>query len=253
MTRVKLGLTQTQVHQAIKTLYSTSYSQSAICRFEKLEITPRAALKIKPVLEQWMTEAESKYQNGEILGYDDIFGVNSNKSRKKRTTYDDFSKATLEAFFNEIGTHPDTAQMVRLADELNDYYNSLGSAKRFDKEGIRVWFCNRRQKMKHEGKGDLIPRKRPSRSQSPGLQNSVPTPASATHSSSNIPGTTNDPSSTSNDVTSDPAVAVVKVDKPEISSAVQQKMSSFVPIKPRMPTLNVQMLPSGTTILYQKF
>jgi class 6 POU domain transcription factor len=29
-----------------------------ICRFEKLDITPKSAQKIKPVLERWMMEAE---------------------------------------------------------------------------------------------------------------------------------------------------------------------------------------------------
>lgn len=31
------------------------------CRFEKLDITPKSAHKIKPVLERWMKEAEERY------------------------------------------------------------------------------------------------------------------------------------------------------------------------------------------------
>ena len=30
------------------------------CRFEKLDITPKSAQKIKPVLERWMKEAEER-------------------------------------------------------------------------------------------------------------------------------------------------------------------------------------------------
>jgi hypothetical protein len=30
-------------------------------RFEKLDITPKSAQKIKPVLEMWMKEAEERY------------------------------------------------------------------------------------------------------------------------------------------------------------------------------------------------
>lgn len=30
-------------------------------RFEKLDITPKSAQKIKPVLERWMKEAEERY------------------------------------------------------------------------------------------------------------------------------------------------------------------------------------------------
>lgn len=32
-----------------------------VYRFEKLDITPKSAQKIKPVLERWMKEAEERY------------------------------------------------------------------------------------------------------------------------------------------------------------------------------------------------
>jgi len=54
-------LTQTQVGQALSVTRGPAYSQSAICRFEKLDITPKSASKIKPVLEKWMRDAELKY------------------------------------------------------------------------------------------------------------------------------------------------------------------------------------------------
>jgi class 6 POU domain transcription factor len=59
--RLALGLTQTQVGQALSATKGPAYSQSAICRFEKLDSTPKSAAKIKPVLEKWMQEAELKY------------------------------------------------------------------------------------------------------------------------------------------------------------------------------------------------
>lgn len=34
---------------------------SSTTRFEKLDITPKSAHKIKPVLERWMKEAEERY------------------------------------------------------------------------------------------------------------------------------------------------------------------------------------------------
>ncbi|KAF2348733.1 POU-specific domain, partial [Trinorchestia longiramus] len=58
--RLSLGLTQTQVGQALSITEGPAYSQSAICRFEKLDITPKSAQKIKPVLERWMEEAEDR-------------------------------------------------------------------------------------------------------------------------------------------------------------------------------------------------
>lgn len=37
------------------------------CRFEKLDITPKSAQKIKPVLERWMKEAEERYIINKIV------------------------------------------------------------------------------------------------------------------------------------------------------------------------------------------
>lgn len=65
--RLALGLTQTQVGQALSVTRGPAYSQSAICRFEKLDITPKSASKIKPVLEKWMREAELKYADRYIF------------------------------------------------------------------------------------------------------------------------------------------------------------------------------------------
>lgn len=61
MRRLSLGLTQTQVGVLLSATEGPSYSQSAICRFEKLDITPKSAQKIKPVLERWMKEMEDKH------------------------------------------------------------------------------------------------------------------------------------------------------------------------------------------------
>lgn len=36
-------------------------------RFEKLDITPKSAQKIKPVLERWMKEAEERYVSNKLL------------------------------------------------------------------------------------------------------------------------------------------------------------------------------------------
>ncbi|XP_023578478.1 POU domain, class 6, transcription factor 1 isoform X5 [Octodon degus] len=63
--RLSLGLTQTQVGQALTATEGPAYSQSAICRFEKLDITPKSAQKLKPVLEKWLNEAELRNQEGQ--------------------------------------------------------------------------------------------------------------------------------------------------------------------------------------------
>ncbi|OQV14650.1 POU domain, class 6, transcription factor 2 [Hypsibius exemplaris] len=136
MRRLSLGLTQTQVGQALSATEGPSYSQSAICRFEKLDITPRSAQKIKPVLERWMKEAEERYENGG-QNLAEFVGCEPNKKRKRRTSFTPQALEILNVHF-EKNTHPSGAEVTTLADELN-----------YDREVVRVWFCNKRQALKN--------------------------------------------------------------------------------------------------------
>jgi len=144
--RLALGLTQTQVGQALSATKGPAYSQSAICRFEKLDITPKSAAKIKPVLEKWMQEAELKYadrlglKTGNQQNFADLLGSDSTKKRKRRTSFTPQALEILNEAF-EKNTHPSGnqgADMTMLANKLN-----------YDREVIRVWFCNKRQALKN--------------------------------------------------------------------------------------------------------
>ncbi len=145
--RLALGLTQTQVGQALSVTRGPAYSQSAICRFEKLDITPKSASKIKPVLEKWMRDAELKYadryqtktplkcfcktyssrlKNGPTNLQDLVTDLNT-KKRKRRTSFTPQALEKLNDAF-ELNTHPSGLDMSTLAQELN-----------YDREVIRVW------------------------------------------------------------------------------------------------------------------
>ena len=147
--RLALGLTQTQVGQALSVTRGPAYSQSAICRFEKLDITPKSASKIKPVLEKWMREAELKYadrytdtnvrfsyprfffffsrlRNGPT-NLQELVSDLSSKKRKRRTSFTPQALEKLNDAF-ELNTHPSGVDMSVLAQELN-----------YDREVIRVW------------------------------------------------------------------------------------------------------------------
>ena len=73
-------------------------------RFEKLDITPKSAQKIKPVLERWMQEAEERYKNG-IQNLTDFIGSEPSKKRKRRTSFTPQALEVLNNFF-ERNTHP---------------------------------------------------------------------------------------------------------------------------------------------------
>ncbi|XP_034950152.1 POU domain, class 6, transcription factor 2 isoform X2 [Chelonus insularis] len=153
--RLSLGLTQTQVGQALSITEGPAYSQSAICSalatqmyaasqiasqqqamFEKLDITPKSAQKIKPVLARWMKEAEERYKSG-ANNLTEFIGVEPSKKRKRRTSFTPQALELLNAHFDK-NTHPTGNEITTLAQQLG-----------YEREVIRIWFCNKRQALKN--------------------------------------------------------------------------------------------------------
>lgn len=105
-------------------------------RFEKLDITPKSAQKIKPVLERWMAEAEARHRAG-MQNLTEFIGSEPSKKRKRRTSFTPQALEILNAHF-EKNTHPSGQEMTEIAEKLN-----------YDREVVRVWFCNKRQALKN--------------------------------------------------------------------------------------------------------
>ncbi|MGH0188023.1 UNVERIFIED_CONTAM: hypothetical protein FKN15_027458 [Acipenser sinensis] len=137
--RLSLGLTQTQVGQALTATEGPAYSQSAICRFEKLDITPKSAQKLKPVLERWLAEAELWNQKGQ-QNLMEFVGGEPSKKRKRRTSFTPQAIESLNTYF-EKNALPTGQEITDIAKQLN-----------YDREVVRVWFCNRRQTLKNTSK-----------------------------------------------------------------------------------------------------
>ncbi|TNM86776.1 POU domain, class 6, transcription factor 1 isoform X3 [Takifugu flavidus] len=137
--RLSLGLTQTQVGQALTATEGPAYSQSAICRFEKLDITPKSAQKLKPVLEKWLAEAEHWNQKGQ-QNLMEFVGGEPSKKRKRRTSFTPQAIEVLNSYFKKNAL-PTGQEITEIARELN-----------YDREVVRVWFCNRRQTLKNTSK-----------------------------------------------------------------------------------------------------
>ncbi|TRY86667.1 hypothetical protein DNTS_005015 [Danionella cerebrum] len=141
--RLSLGLTQTQVGQALTATEGPAYSQSAICRFEKLDITPKSAQKLKPVLERWLAEAELWNQKGQ-QNLMEFVGGEPSKKRKRRTSFTPQAIEVLNTYF-EKNSLPTGQEITEIAKELN-----------YDREVVRVWFCNRRQTLKNTSKINIF-------------------------------------------------------------------------------------------------
>ncbi|XP_048013312.1 POU domain, class 3, transcription factor 2a [Megalobrama amblycephala] len=130
--RIKLGFTQADVGLALGTLYGNVFSQTTICRFEALQLSFKNMCKLKPLLNKWLEEADST--SGSPTSLDKIAA--QGRKRKKRTSIEVSVKGALESHFLKC-PKPGASEINSLADSLQ-----------LEKEVVRVWFCNRRQKEK---------------------------------------------------------------------------------------------------------
>ncbi|TNN09232.1 POU domain protein [Schistosoma japonicum] len=130
--RIKLGYTQADVGLALGTLYGNVFSQTTICRFEALQLSFKNMCKLKPLLQKWLHEADCS--TGTTNNLDKI--TTQGRKRKKRTSIEIGVKGILENHFIKQ-PKPLAQDIIQLADVLG-----------LEKEVVRVWFCNRRQKQK---------------------------------------------------------------------------------------------------------
>ncbi|XP_027704868.1 POU domain, class 5, transcription factor 3-like isoform X1 [Vombatus ursinus] len=137
--RISLGFTQADVGMALGTLYGKMFSQTTICRFEALQLSFKNMCKLKPLLQRWLQAVENTDNPQEMCSMEQVLA--QARKRKRRTSIETSVKGTLEGFFRRCGK-PTPQQICDLAEELH-----------LDKDVVRVWFCNRRQK----GKRLLLP------------------------------------------------------------------------------------------------
>ena len=123
-------------------LYGNDFSQTTISRFEALNLSFKNMCKLKPLLHKWLQDADAMSRNPAVVAgaggslsaalSADAMG----RRRKKRTSIDTSIRVALEKSFLQ-NSKPSSDEISLLADTLN-----------MEKEVVRVWFCNRRQKEK---------------------------------------------------------------------------------------------------------
>ncbi|XP_075436719.1 POU domain, class 2, transcription factor 2-like, partial [Ascaphus truei] len=140
--RIKLGFTQGDVGLAMGKLYGNDFSQTTISRFEALNLSFKNMCKLKPLLQKWLSDAETMSVDSTLpspnplsspgSGYEGLPG----RRRKKRTSIETNVRFALERSFI-ANQKPTSEEILLISEQLN-----------MEKEVIRVWFCNRRQKEK---------------------------------------------------------------------------------------------------------
>ncbi|XP_062894321.1 POU domain, class 2, transcription factor 3 isoform X2 [Mobula hypostoma] len=139
--RIKLGFTQGDVGLAMGKLYGNDFSQTTISRFEALNLSFKNMCKLKPLLEKWLSDAENVPSDSTLNSLASLtpqmIGLEGlGRKRKKRTSIETNIRLTLEKRFHE-NSKPSSEEIVMIAEQLS-----------MEKEVVRVWFCNRRQKEK---------------------------------------------------------------------------------------------------------
>jgi len=143
--RIKLGFTQGDVGLAMGKLYGNDFSQTTISRFEALNLSFKNMCKLKPLLQKWLEDADSSVAKSG----GGVFNINTmttnlsstpesilGRRRKKRTSIETTIRGALEQAF-VLNCKPTSEEINQLSERLH-----------MDKEVVRVWFCNRRQKEK---------------------------------------------------------------------------------------------------------
>ncbi|KAJ8334404.1 hypothetical protein SKAU_G00400430 [Synaphobranchus kaupii] len=149
--RIKLGFTQGDVGMAMGKLYGNDFSQTTISRFEALNLSFKNMCKLKPLLEKWLNDAETMAMDCTLpspsslsspsLSFEGLPG----RRRKKRTSIETNIRVALERNFI-ANQKPTSEEILHMAGHLS-----------MEKEVIRVWFCNRRQKEKRINPSSVTP------------------------------------------------------------------------------------------------
>ncbi|KAL1139794.1 hypothetical protein AAG570_006771 [Ranatra chinensis] len=134
--RIKLGFTQGDVGLAMGKLYGNDFSQTTISRFEALNLSFKNMCKLKPLLQKWLSDADNSLNNPNALSNPLTTPEAIGRRRKKRTSIETSVRVALERAFLQ-NPKPTSEEIAMLADSLA-----------MEKEVVRVWFCNRRQKEK---------------------------------------------------------------------------------------------------------
>ncbi|VDM16813.1 unnamed protein product [Hydatigera taeniaeformis] len=162
--RTARALSQAKLSRKISetTTGGLKFSQSFLCRFEKLDVTLRAALGAQPYLEQWLDQVESEEQVA--LGTSQRSSLHSNEAmvdlldlrervvsegdlepvkcflpaRRNRKSRAVFSEAAVEQLIQHFkrNSRPRGEELSRLADSIG-----------YERESVRIWFSNRRYQL----------------------------------------------------------------------------------------------------------
>ncbi|XP_075179313.1 POU domain, class 5, transcription factor 1.1-like [Anomaloglossus baeobatrachus] len=126
--RAQTGFTQADVGLALGTLHGRVFSQTTICRFESNQLSHKNMCQLMPLIAVWMEKPDKENLDEQAMAM--------TKKRKRRTNIENLAKDSLETYYMK-NNKPGAPEITQIAHDLQ-----------MEKEVVRVWFCNRRQRDK---------------------------------------------------------------------------------------------------------
>jgi hypothetical protein len=182
--RIKAGFSYTDVVKALGSLYGTDIDEFTLRKFEELNLPVSQAIRLKPHLEKWLlSHSFTSGQNNPIEISSRTSSDSETEQKKvsygrKRTKIDSKSKAYMESYFKH-SQKPSYEELI-----------AISSNTGLDRDVVRVWFSNRRQKERRQRnveEVDMTTAAVPitiTASKSPGLENWFSSPAPGASGSS---------------------------------------------------------------------
>ena len=138
--RIKLDYSHNDVSQQLGFRYGITTTKDSVSEFESLQMSLPDVRKLKSVLQMWVKDTAkaagtSEEEINEIV-VSPTTSINPRRERKRRTAIDPWVKEELEAEF-QSKRKPTQVEMSRMASRLG-----------VEKDFVRIWFCNRRQRQK---------------------------------------------------------------------------------------------------------
>ena len=138
--RTRLSYTLDYVITQIFIRFEHPCSSRELEKFEEVQLSLAEVRELKPVLQAWLKDTLASAGTSEE-GVREVIAhattsINPRRERKRRRNVDSIIKEQLEEEFRRKRT-PSQSEMQAMANRF-----------RTDKDFVRVWFCNRRQRQK---------------------------------------------------------------------------------------------------------
>ena len=120
-------------------LFGKVFGQTTICCFEALQLSFKNMCKLRPLLQKWVEEADNNENLQEICKAETLVQAR----KRKRRSIENRVRGNLESMLLQC-PKPTLQRSKPTLQQISHIAQQLG----LEKDVVRVWFCNRRQKGK---------------------------------------------------------------------------------------------------------